>query len=208
MSVETNAPGRWVTEQSRRATLRVWLLLGIFASSLLGGALAAQLGWLSSRQGAAAAVGLSALALLAFYAAEQRSAQAIAWITGSRAERDVGSDLDRLRESGGLVFHDVELDNGNIDHVVALPRGAYVIETKARRYEVRHLKQAKRQAFWLHEQVGYWVTPVICLATRGDRPYRRDGVWIMGRPHLVSWLQQRRGRPVDPDRVRTALSRV
>jgi hypothetical protein len=197
--------GAWVTEQSHRATIRVWILLAVFASSLLGGATAAQLGWLSSREGALAGVGLAALALLAFYAAEQRSEQASAWLLGSRAERDVGAELDVLRDEGALVYHDVELERGNLDHLVVLPRGVYLIETKARRYEERHLKQVKRQAHRLHRQAGCWVTPVICLSTRSDRPYRREGVWIVGRLHVAAWLLDRRGRPVDVRRVGKAL---
>ena len=208
MSADPNrVAGAWVTEQGHRATVRVWLLLGVFAASLLGGALGARLGWLSSREGAGAGLGLSVLALLAFWAAEQRSEEAVAWVTGSKAERAVGAELDQLRPEGALVLHDVDIDRGNIDHVVALPRGTYVIETKARRYDERHLKQAKRQAYWLHERVDYWVTPVICLATRADRPHRRDGVWIMGRPQLTEWLKSRRGRPVDTERVLRALTR-
>jgi hypothetical protein len=208
MSADPNrAAGAWVTEQSRRATMRVWILLGIFGSSLLAGGLAAQLGWLSSREGALAGIALCAVALLAFYAAEQRSEQAMAWVLGSRAEREVGSLLNELRDDGALVFHDVELRRGNIDHVVALPRGAYLVETKARRYEERNLKETKRRAYWLHEQIGYWVTPVICLAGRNDRPYRREGVWIMGREHLLGWLLSRRGRPVDIPSIREALTR-
>jgi hypothetical protein len=198
MSADPNrVAGAWVTLQSRRATIRVWILLGIFAGSLLGGAFAARLGWLSSGDGAAAGTALSALALLAFYAAEQRSEQARAWLIGSRAERAVGNGLDVLRSGGAVVVHDVELERGNIDHVVVMPRGAYLVETKARRYEVKHLKQVKRQAYRLHRQLDTWVTPVICLANRPDRPYRREGVWIMGAAHLVPWLRGRRGRPVD-----------
>jgi nuclease-like protein len=209
MAVDPNrAPGAWVTGQSRRAVLRVWMLLGIFGMALLGGALAAQLGWLSSRQGAGVGFGVSALALLAFMAAEHRSLQAAAWVRGSRAEREVGEELAVLRADGALVFHDVELPRGNIDHVVALPRGAYVVETKARRYAEVHLKSVKRQAHRLHEQVGCWVTPVICLAGRANRPYRREGVWIVGLPHLVRWMESRPGRPIDLERVRAGVQQL
>jgi Nuclease-related domain len=202
------AAGAWVTEQSRRATVRVWILLGVFGASLVGGSIAAQLGWLSSRQGAAAGLALSALALLAFQAAEQRSRQAIAWLRGSRAERAVGEELERLREHGALVVHDLTVGKGNIDHVVVLPRGVYLVETKARRYEEQHLKVVKRRAHVLHRELGQWVTPVICLATRVDRPYRREGVWIMGREHVVEWLRGRRGRPIALDRVGAVLEEL
>jgi hypothetical protein len=150
-------------------------------------------------------VGESALAQLAYQAAEQRSRQAIAWVRGSRAEREVGAEIDLLREHGALVLHDVELDRGNIDHVVVLPRGAYVIETKATRYDTRHLKQVKRQALWMRERAGQWMTPVICLASRDDTPHRRDGVWIMGREHLNQWLLAQRGRKADRERVLRAF---
>ncbi len=199
-------PGAWATERSRRETRRVWLLLALFGVSILTGALAARLGWLSSGHGAVAGLGVVALALIAFRSAEQASVEAIGWVRGSRAEREVGIELERLRGEGMLVLHDLELDHGgNVDHLVCGRTGAYVVETKLRRYEERHLRQAKREASWAHERLRVWVTPVICLATRDDSPYRRQGVWVMGRAHLVDWLRAGRGTPVDPQRARQAL---
>ncbi|MFN2467877.1 MAG: nuclease-related domain-containing protein [Gaiellaceae bacterium] len=207
MAADPNrAAGTWVTQRSRRETLHVWILLAIFAAAMLGGGLAARVGWLSSREGASVGLGIVALALLSFRAAELRSRQALAWVLGSRAERDVGGDLNRLRVDGLLVMHDLEPDGrGNIDHVVCGQTGVFAVETKARRYEVRHLKQVKRQAYWVRTRTGVWCTPVICLATRDDTPHRREGVWIMGRPHLVEWVRAQRGRPVDPDQAREGL---
>ena len=193
-------------ERGRRETVRVWILLGIFATAMLGGGVAAQLGWLSSRQGALVGVGAAMLALLAFLAADRRSNEAVAWTSGGRAEREIGLDLEQLRADGTLVLHDVELDDGGyVDHIVCGPRGTFVVESKARRYEDHHLRRTKRQASSLHGQLGVWVTPVVCLAERVDRPHRRDGVWIMGKPHLLEWLSTRRGRRVDPDRARRLL---
>ena len=34
----------------------------------------------------------------------------------------------------------------------------------------------------------------------------REGVWIMGRPHLAAWLRHRRGRAVDLQHIRRMLA--
>jgi Nuclease-related domain len=51
---------------------------------------------------------------------------------GRDGERVVGQFLERLRERGGQVFHDVPGQGFNLDHVVISPRGIYAIETKTR----------------------------------------------------------------------------
>lgn len=45
-------------------------------------------------------------------------------------ERAVAEVLERLRESGYRVFHDIIGDGFNIDHVIIGPHGIYTIETK------------------------------------------------------------------------------
>jgi len=49
---------------------------------------------------------------------------------GRDGEKAVGQYLERLRESGAQVFHDVPGKGFNIDHVVISKSGIYVIETK------------------------------------------------------------------------------
>jgi hypothetical protein len=49
---------------------------------------------------------------------------------GRDGERVVGQFLERLREGGGQVFHDVPGEGFNLDHVVISPHGIYAIETK------------------------------------------------------------------------------
>jgi hypothetical protein len=56
---------------------------------------------------------------------------------GSEGERAVGEYLDRLREKGYRVFHDVLAEGFNIDHVLVGPSGVYSIETKTRSKPVR-----------------------------------------------------------------------
>ena len=49
---------------------------------------------------------------------------------GRDGERAVGEFLERLRQDGCIVFHDIVGDKFNLDHVVLSPKGIYAIETK------------------------------------------------------------------------------
>lgn len=49
---------------------------------------------------------------------------------GRDGERCVGQFLERLREIGGQVFHDVPGENFNVDHVIISTHGVYAVETK------------------------------------------------------------------------------
>jgi hypothetical protein len=49
---------------------------------------------------------------------------------GRDGERCVGQFLERLREDGGQVFHDVPGEGFNLDHVVISTHGIFAIETK------------------------------------------------------------------------------
>jgi hypothetical protein len=49
---------------------------------------------------------------------------------GRDGERVVGQFLERLRDGGGQVFHDIPGQGFNLDHVVISQHGVYAIETK------------------------------------------------------------------------------
>ena len=51
---------------------------------------------------------------------------------GRDGERAVAEQLERLRERGAEVVHDVPGEGFNLDHVLLCQRGFYVIETKTR----------------------------------------------------------------------------
>jgi hypothetical protein len=51
---------------------------------------------------------------------------------GIRGERVVADALERLRSAGYEVFHDVQGEGFNVDHVLVGPGGVFVVETKAR----------------------------------------------------------------------------
>lgn len=49
---------------------------------------------------------------------------------GRDGERAVGQYLERLRQNGAQVFHDIISNNFNLDHVVVSANGIFLIETK------------------------------------------------------------------------------
>jgi len=101
---------------------------------------------------------------------------------GLDCERSVGQELNQLMLDGCRVFHDVQADNFNIDHVVIAGNGVFAIETKGRSKpdrgrgqedvlvtydgqalqfptwrEREPIEQAKRQAAWLSG----WLTKAV-----------------------------------------------
>jgi hypothetical protein len=49
---------------------------------------------------------------------------------GRDGEKAVGQYLEKLRQQGAEVYHDIPASNFNVDHVVIAPQGVFVIETK------------------------------------------------------------------------------
>jgi hypothetical protein len=93
---------------------------------------------------------------------------------GRDGERCVGQFLERLRDGGGQVFHDVPAETFNLDHVIISPHGIYAVETKTfskpspratvvvegdsllvagRRPDRDPIKQAAGAARWLSDQL-------------------------------------------------------
>ncbi len=111
---------------------------------------------------------------------------------GRDAELAVASELIELQSHGYQVFHDIQADGFNIDHLVVGPNGIFAIETKGRHkrikddtnykvkfennhlafpswFESKPLEQAQNQANWvnkwLYESTGFntLVLPVLCF---------------------------------------------
>jgi hypothetical protein len=76
----------------------------------------------------------SSLAVLALGFAFWKTRKALVKNTrmkqGRDGEKAVGQFLDRLRESGAQIFHDIPGEGFNLDHVMIHSTGIYVIETK------------------------------------------------------------------------------
>jgi hypothetical protein len=179
-------PGQWVRAQARTRERRIWMVLGlVLALALLVVAVstAGRSGWL-------ALVGIGFLFFLRWVAGKQ-IALALNWRRGAAAEEAVGAALDELVSEGYSVRHDIQQrSEGNVDHLVSGPSGVFMIETKRRSFKPTDLPKARRQAKKLHDELGVWVTPVICLdRRRAARPYRNRGVWIVSRESLLDWLR-------------------
>lgn len=52
---------------------------------------------------------------------------------GLEAELAVGQSLSMLQSAGALVYHDLPMDRGNIDHIVIGQSVVFAVETKSRR---------------------------------------------------------------------------
>jgi hypothetical protein len=94
---------------------------------------------------------------------------------GFSGERAVGEELNKLMLDSCLVYHDLVVENWNIDHVVIAPSGVFAVETKTYRKKAKNgedffkvrfdgkvlrfpswterkpLEQAKRNAGWLSD---------------------------------------------------------
>lgn len=191
--------GAWVTAQAARRSRHVWLLAGLLVAIALG-----SVGLLVSNRATVA----SSLLFLVLVLGLKRYADgqvdtAIRWLGGARAETSVGDELNNLQGEGFVVMHDIEQRReGNIDHLVSGPTGVFMVETKERRYEDHHLAKAKRQAAKIHDELGVWVTPVICIhRRRGHRPFKTQGVWIVPQPSLLEWIREQRNTAVESERL-------
>ena len=103
--------------------------------------------------------------------------RSIDYRSGLDAEVAAGQELDQLMRQGAVVFHDLPANGFNIDHVLVCPGGLFAIETKSRLKavardhdafkvtfdgeqllfptwsEIEPLRQARRQAKWLGEEI-------------------------------------------------------
>jgi len=141
---------------------------------------------------------------------------------GIEGEKAVGQFLDRLREQGYQVFHDLVGEGFNVDHVLIGPGGVFTIETKtwskpARgeakiRYDGEALTavgqmpdrnpivQAKAQARWLaellRESTGrrLGVQPVVLFPGWfvEAAPGSHQAVWVLEPKGLPAFLERQR----------------
>lgn len=200
------APAEWVMHQSNRREATIWLI-GAGFILVSGVMLAFAVGHRLSIAGATALVAL-ALALRPY--ADRYADLHVKLLRGAVAEREVGETLNALRATPGwVVMHDIEqAGEGNIDHLVSGATGIFLIETKTRRYADAQLTKAKRQAAKLHDELGVFVQPVICLHTRDGRPFKTHGVWVVPHQHIVDWLREQHNAVVEFERLARFADRL
>jgi hypothetical protein len=164
--------------------------------------------WMRSNRGRVAVYALTGLQVLLYLEMRRRGDEAVDYLIGGRTERHVGAELDKLKNDGWQVVHNLKKDyGGNVDHLVWGARGAYAIETKTGRYSRSAVSQAARNAAWAKEKFGArWVTPVLCVSSEPpQRPEERNGVWVLSLEQLHQWLSARppttRGIPLQSNRL-------
>jgi hypothetical protein len=153
---------------------------------------------------------------------------------GVLGERAVGQFLERLREQGYIVFHDLVGDSFNVDHVLVGPGGVFTIETKTwskpqrgdahivydgnvltvagREPDRDPVVQAKAQAHWLRgllsESTGrrIEVQPVVVFPGWyvDAAPGAQRAVWVMEPKGLPAFLANEPTRLVAEDVKLTA----
>jgi Nuclease-related domain len=139
---------------------------------------------------------------------------------GAEGEKAVGQFLDRLREQGYSVFHDVLAEGFNVDHVLVGPGGVFTVETKTWSKPARGdarvsydgtrllvaghvperdpIAQAKSQARWigdiLMESTGHRlpVQPVVVFPGWfvDAAPGSQQAVWVMEPKGLPAFLSR------------------
>jgi len=138
------------------------------------------------------------------------------WGRGAAGEELVGNALESLRDRGWYALHDVQLDRGNIDHVLIGPAGIFTIETKSHRGRLRAgtidawmLKQAYAQAKLVERITGLRAVPLLVFSSAYLIPAvtRRDGVVILPGRMLVKHLQSR-GGSIPAERVADVYRRL
>jgi hypothetical protein len=177
----------------RRATIDAIALAFAFLAVDVFVILAMLAEWIEVSSGVLAVLALGAVTLLLYRDDVAEALAAGNQMLGLSADDEpVRRALDALTGEGWTVEHDVSNERGVlIGTLVKGPSGAYIVEVRNRAYRLEHLRRARRDASWLHSLVDGWVSPVLCLVVRDDKPHRRDGVWIMGVEHLADWLRHR-----------------
>ena len=148
-------------------------------------------------------------------------------------ERVVGQFLERLREQGYQVFHDIVGTGFNVDHVIIGPAGIFTVETKTwskpargdarvvfdgerilvhgREPDRDPVVQAKAQATWLRQVIAestgrqFTVRPVILFP--GWFIEQSEGstreLWVLEPKALPKFLEQS-GNALSPEDVKLA----
>jgi hypothetical protein len=199
--------GHYTTLRGRLSVLKLVLLFAIYGTAIYGFFVIRHDLPHNARAAVIANFAIAGLCFMLLAELNRSGEQALNWIQGSWAERSIGAKLKVFDEQGWLVLHGYKKDRGgDIDHIVCGPNGAFIIETKSYGYRAGDLRQARTNAWWLHDKlgVGTWVTGVLCVDEERP-PEEKDKVWVVSHADLVGWLQRQRNAPVDAEQAHARL---
>jgi hypothetical protein len=139
--------------------------------------------WTDNRRGQVAFYACAGLAFYLLRDVWRYGQEAERWISGGEAEQRVAAELDKLDQPPWIVIHNVPRPGrGNVDHFVAGPSAAFVVETKSGKLRGADRGQAISNAIWAKQNFGQrYVTAVVCATN--DAPSEPLRV-----PHGNAWL--------------------
>jgi hypothetical protein len=192
-------PGRYTTLRGRLGIVKLVLLMAIYATAIWGLLMIRHDLGAKSRAGAIADFAIAGLCFMLLGELSRSGNATLKWFTGARAERVNGTSLDNFKERGWLVLHGYKRDRGgDIDHIVCGPAGAYAIETKSYGFRSGDIRQTAINAWWLREKLGVrWVTGILCV-DEDRRPELKGRIWVVGRDHLLAFIEEQRNAGIDP----------
>jgi hypothetical protein len=155
---------------------------------------------------------------------------------GRDGERRVAEELEKLRQRGFRVFHDIQGDGFNVDHLLVGPQGVFLIETKTRRKRVRGqvrirydgqavtfpgdrprraaIRQATALASWIadlvHESSGRrcFVRPVVLIPDwYVDVTVEDPSVWVLNPKMLAGFIAREPSR-LGPEDVELIAAQI
>jgi hypothetical protein len=201
-------PGRYTALRGRLGIVKLVLLMGIYGAAIWGlfiirGDLGAK-----ARAGVIGDFAIAGLCFMLLGELNRSGDATLNWFKGAKAERDNGTRLDALKERGWLVLHGYKRDRGgDIDHVVCGSAGVYAIETKSYEFRSRDIRQTAINAWWLRQKLGIrWVTGILCV-DEDRQPEPKGRIWVVGRDHLLEFIEQQRNAGMDPAQAQERLSR-
>ena len=166
------------------------------AATAMASAAAVMLALAAARVGALSAAAVLLVLALGFglYARRWLSLAGRSGV-GARSEDEVRRALAPLEMEGWRLRHSLPWrGRGDIDSLAIGPMGvAFVVETKTRTYDDRHLARVREQAAWLARRRRRWcrrgAVPVVCLVRpRGVQRLEQD-VLVLSIDQLVPVLR-------------------
>jgi MFS family permease len=191
--VERNLPGGY-TRVRGWVLIAQWCAMAAIYAVIIGIQVVAYFErWAETRVGMVAVYASGGLAVFLGRELYVRGDRAIDHLIGSDAEIRVAEVLDRFRDRGWDVIHDVKKDDGgNVDHLVLGPSVAFAVETKSGRDSSRARGQALGNAAWAKAKYGRrWVNAVVCVLTDPPAAPKKIGkAWVTGIADLESLLNR------------------